>query len=164
MQTQRLKEGDFVGHMSIIKKLSQDVTMKHVDYIHRLNFERPFEIVINDSQMVDQSKTNLSGTINWFTDGSKTESGVGVGVCGPKYRIAEALGTTPTIFQAEIFAIELCIRQCLQKDLRKARIYIHSDSQAALRALNSSTIKSKLVWDCLGRRARGCGRVRRRRR
>lgn len=149
IQTESLKEGNLVGHISIIKKLSQDVTTKPVDYIHRLNFERPFEIVIDDLQGAKQNESNFSGSTIWYTDGSKTENGVGVGVYGPKCKITEALGTTPTIFQAEIFAIELCIRQCLLRDMRRTRIYIYSDSQAALRALQSCTIKSKLVWNCL---------------
>ena len=53
--------------------------------------------------------------------------------------IRKSLGTTTTIFQAEVHAIKL----------NSAKIYILTDSQAALKSLNSHTIESRLVWDCL---------------
>ena len=60
------------------------------------------------------------------------------------------LGKYATIFQAEVFAIELCARELSNKSLVNKNISIVSDSQAALKALSSSKINSKLVWSCIG--------------
>ena len=58
------------------------------------------------------------------------------------------MGQMPTVYQAEIQAILLCARQCLDKGYRHAKIYIMSDSMASLLALKSHTFKSKLTWEC----------------
>jgi len=62
--------------------------------------------------------------------------------------IKQALGTYTTIVQAEVLAIYKCAEINLKKRLNGTNINIISDSQAALKALCSSTVKSKLVWQC----------------
>jgi hypothetical protein len=49
----------------------------------------------------------------FYTDGSRKEGLVGMGIYGPSLRHHEALGTKPTIFQAEMYAINVCARICL---------------------------------------------------
>jgi hypothetical protein len=49
----------------------------------------------------------------FYTDGSRKEGQVGMGIYGPSLRQYEALGTTPTIFQAEMYTINVCARICL---------------------------------------------------
>lgn len=63
--------------------------------------------------------------------------------------ISASLDPYSTVFQAEVHAIELCIRENIRRRYRNHIIYILSDSRAALFALKSQTINSKLVWDCL---------------
>ncbi|KAM8702402.1 hypothetical protein ACLKA7_007733 [Drosophila subpalustris] len=49
-----------------------------------------------------------SGAQVWYTDGSKLENGdTGTGVYGPRFRRSIAMGTTPSVLQAEIHAIEV---------------------------------------------------------
>jgi ribonuclease HI len=88
------------------------------------------------------------GALVWYTDGSKMKEGVGAGVYGPNCRISKPLGKTPSIFQAEVHAIELCASESAKKGLRGANIYILSDSQAALKALAAFKFDSKLAWEC----------------
>ncbi|KAL7723822.1 hypothetical protein ACLKA6_002147 [Drosophila palustris] len=55
----------------------------------------------------------------------------------------------PSIFQAEIHAIEVCAIECIRRRMQGATIFILSDSQAALKALQSFNITSKRVDNCL---------------
>lgn len=88
-------------------------------------------------------------SIKWYTDGSKTTEGTGAGVYGRRTKYFEPMGKNASIFQAEVFAIELCARFNIEKNYRGAHIAIMSDSQAAIKALSSCTISSKLVWNCI---------------
>ncbi|XP_050311838.1 uncharacterized protein LOC126747328 [Anthonomus grandis grandis] len=90
-------------------------------------------------------------TIKWYTDGSKTEKGTGAGVFGPGTKYSEPLGKYTSVFQAEIHAIERCAQLILNKDYLKQDIAIFTDSQAAIAALSSHVISSKMVRDCLGK-------------
>jgi ribonuclease HI len=74
----------------------------------------------------------------------------GMGINGPSVRYYEALSASTTIFQAEMYAINVCTRICLSTEgLAGKHVYIMSDSQAALRALKSYSFTPKLVADCL---------------
>jgi len=44
--------------------------------------------------------------------------------------------------------IKECILENMEKGCKGKYIYILSDSQAAIKALNNSQINSELVWDC----------------
>lgn len=59
------------------------------------------------------------------------------------------MGKYPSIFQAEVFAISVCVAECLRRGTRGATIYILSDSQAALRALAAYDVTSGLVMECI---------------
>jgi hypothetical protein len=58
-----------------------------------------------------------------------------------------SLGHHTTVFQAEIYAIKACIMENIEKSYKGRNIYILSDSQAAIKALNNLQINSILVWD-----------------
>uniref|UniRef100_A0A0V0GBP9 Putative loa-9 aae n=1 Tax=Triatoma dimidiata TaxID=72491 RepID=A0A0V0GBP9_TRIDM len=88
--------------------------------------------------------------IKWFTDGSKTLEGTGAGVFGPRIKYSEPMGKYPSIFQAEIHAIGRCVQFNLDRKYRNQEIVILSDSQAAIKALSSHMVSSKIVWECLG--------------
>jgi ribonuclease HI len=89
------------------------------------------------------------GGLVWCTDGSKTNKGTGAGVYrwGSSRGHSFSLGLT-MVFQAEIYAIKPCIMENIEKGYTSRNIYILSDSQAAIKALDSYQINSKLVWDC----------------
>ena len=86
----------------------------------------------------------------WYTDGSKISSGTGGGVFERKTGLIFSLGAFATLFQAEAFAIMAAIRESIARGYSGRTITIFIDSQAALKALESVTVKSKLVLECLG--------------
>jgi hypothetical protein len=59
-----------------------------------------------------------------------------------------SLGLHTTVFQAVIYAIKACIMENIEKGYKGRNIYILTDSQAAIKTLNSFQINYKLVWDC----------------
>jgi len=58
------------------------------------------------------------------------------------------LGLHPIKFQAEICTVKVCIMENIETCYTGKNIYILSDSQAAIKALDSFQINSKLIWDC----------------
>jgi ribonuclease HI len=58
------------------------------------------------------------------------------------------LETFVTVFQAEVYAILACSDFCLRECMTGKTICICSDSQAALLALSSHTVSSRLVLQC----------------
>lgn len=143
--------GNFTGHLSILSEFHQLVQIKRSsDQIPKRHCEISFEIRypcrldwINDAVVEHQSEV-------YYTDGSKTDEGVGIGVTGPEINYSESLGQSTTIFHAEVYAIMVCARYCLDcVDLSSRSIAICSDSQAALKALDASDCKSRLVLQCL---------------
>jgi ribonuclease HI len=51
-----------------------------------------------------------------------------------------------TVFQAEVYAIKACTDENIDRNYKNRNIYIVSDSQAAIKALDKHQITSKLVW------------------
>jgi ribonuclease HI len=86
----------------------------------------------------------------WYMDGSRTKEGTGAGIHGirPEIDVKVSLGRHATVFQAEVYAIIYCLLENIKRSYCNKRIFIFSDSQAALKALNSFLIKPKLVWNC----------------
>ncbi|MQP77773.1 hypothetical protein CQ393_18025, partial [Stenotrophomonas sp. MYb238] len=84
-------------------------------------------------------------TIKWYTDGSLTDEGSGLGVVGLRLKYHESMGRYTSIFQAEVCAIGRCAEFNLQRNYRGKDIAILSDSQAAIKALSKAKITSKLV-------------------
>jgi ribonuclease HI len=88
--------------------------------------------------------------LTFYTDGSLCEELAGSGVfsVNPELQLVISLGPYISVFQAEVLAIAECARYCLQKDFSAKRISICSDSRAALQALTSWKLDSKLVLEC----------------
>jgi len=84
-------------------------------------------------------------TIKWYTDGSLTDEGSGLGVVGPRLKYHESMGRYVSIFQAEVCAIGRCAEFNLQRNYHGKDSAIQSDSQAAIKALSKAKITSKLV-------------------
>ena len=113
--------------------------------------QRSYSVSIPERADWDQKRMELEkADIRVYSDGSKTNSGVGAGIyCNnPRTEISICLGKHSSIFQAEIHAIEICARMLNQMQLENKTIKVYSDSQAALKALESSTCISKAVWSC----------------
>lgn len=86
----------------------------------------------------------------WYTDGSllNGKSGYGIYSTAPRTAISASLGAYSTVFQAEVSAILACANLAMARQLQGERIAILSDSQAAIQALDSNLISSRLVWEC----------------
>lgn len=140
------------GHMRILNEFSGLVDLHAVSdlIIKKRNFKNSYKVCIPDrSDWKDGTLETNKDAMIYYTDGSRKQGSVGIGVCGPSFRYHRALGTTASIFQAEVHAIEVCARRCLQRgDVSRKDIIIMSDSQAALRALESFEMGSKLVLEC----------------
>jgi ribonuclease HI len=63
-------------------------------------------------------------------------------------KLSFSLGQHTTVFQAEVYAIKASINENLDRAYKNRKIYILSDSQAAIKVLGKYQITSKLVWGC----------------
>jgi hypothetical protein len=91
-----------------------------------LDLEALFEVEIAErEECVNQ--TTSPGALVYYTDGSRKNGLVEMGIYGPSIRYFEALGSSPTIFQAEMYAINVCARICLTEGGNEGKhIYILS--------------------------------------
>ena len=96
-------------------------------------------------------KSNLD--INVFTDGSRKDDKCGAGyhfkINNIHYKYSVKLPRHCTIFQCEIMSITLACQTLNNLYLEPSRICFYVDSQAALKAIYSSSINSRTVRDCL---------------
>jgi hypothetical protein len=96
-----------------------------------------FKVVIPERDAWENIPADQEALV-FYTDGSGKEGLVSMGIYGPFLRHFEALGTTPTIFQAEMYARIVWVKIYLNLEgISGKHIYIMSDSQAALRALKA---------------------------
>lgn len=119
--------------------------------VQRYSFEKKYTVIIPERESWKIGLPVKAGSI-WYTDGSKTEKGVGAGIYEPKTgtSLSMSLGRHTTVFQAEVAAVRYCIQEINRRRDPTRTIAIYSDSQAMLRALGSARANSKLVWDCMG--------------
>nr|XP_024219825.1 uncharacterized protein LOC112211793 [Halyomorpha halys] len=89
--------------------------------------------------------------INCYTDGSLMEQGSGAGIWRmdmPNQATSILLEKHTTVFQAEVFAINVCAQNLIKEGTRERLITIFTDSQAAIYALDNYVTRSKLVEEC----------------
>jgi ribonuclease HI len=83
------------------------------------------------------------------------DSKAGFGVFFPQcnaleeIKVSKSLGGLCTVFQAEVLAITSGVCTLLQRDIVDCEVWLLSDSQAAIMALGSNTIKSLTVLDAV---------------
>jgi hypothetical protein len=84
-------------------------------------------------------------------DGLEFNDCFGAGICGPmyNYRGITPMGILSTIFSAEVIAGMRSAGHLMVKNLMMRRIYICSNSRAAVAALAKTATKSALVWGCV---------------
>lgn len=140
------------GHLSIMESLEKLNTFSMCldAIIPMYNFKLNFSIVIPPREDWENTKPHPSRQdMVWYTDGSKMETGTGSGIFSdcPRTNFSVSLGSHSSIFQAEVFAINECSRIICSSNTKNKTIFIFSDSQAALKALSSPVIRSKLVQE-----------------
>ena len=146
------KNSKTTGHMSIVEEIPQWERLRYCTDIGAVSqdFEKPFGITILVRNEWSLEKLRLDiGTITWYTDGSKMDSGTGSGIYGPNSRTSVSLGTSSSIFQAELEAIRICGQTLLNRNPKGQRFAILSDSQAAIRAIGKVGCNSRLVRECV---------------
>jgi hypothetical protein len=115
-------------------------------------YDKPFTIRLPErSKWKEWFEPEGKGGLIWFTDGCKTIKGTGAGVyCyGTKRKLScFSLGHYTTVIQAEVYAIKVCADESIGRNYKNRNIYIQSDSQAAIKALDKHQITSKLVLEC----------------
>lgn len=139
------------GQLNTVIRNSSIFNMPSDCMLGRHAFEKPFKIDFPTREDWMNYQFNSGGNnVNWFTDGSYMNGMAGAGIfcASNNLKFTFSLGCFSTVFQAEVFAISMCASICLEKHAKNRSIYIFSDSQAALKALGSFRITSKLVWDC----------------
>ncbi|XP_055842566.1 uncharacterized protein LOC129909517 [Episyrphus balteatus] len=142
-------------HSDILTELNREELLKIslVDNcLPRYTFTQNYKVTFPSRHEWEQNRPIFNSESHvWYTDGSKTNEGVGAGVFGmnTKTYLHQSMDSFNSVFRAEIFAIELCLRENLNRAVINKKIYILSDSKAALQALRSNEVISKLVWDCI---------------
>ena len=144
-----------VSHLAFWEQLIQDCNLEPCLLpTDRTDINMPFRSFIVDiSSFSGESKFLLPSEVNVYTDGSKMKNNrVGAGVCIYSkgvcvYEKSFRLPNTSSVFQAEILAINKAALALLHIPFCYAKIFV--DSQAALRALCSNRVTSRLVGDTI---------------
>ena len=148
-----LKRPTLIGHRIFWKQRSDIMLgdLEALDSIDPVALHNEFDITINSESGREKPKL---AQINIFTDGSKTNFGVGAGFVIMKGRStlihAEsiALQREATIFQAEAAAIHHAIDFLIQNYKEEYRfIRLFSDSQAVLLAIRNKFTTSTAILD-----------------
>ena len=99
-----------------------------------------------------ENETNAGDVLRVYTDGSRKNDLSGAAYCiqTPEGYDSEsiALGAFPTVFQAEVYAIKAACSVLNRNQTRNKQVTFYSDSQAAIRALMSTVVTSRVVLDC----------------
>ena len=97
------KPGDMQGHLGIYRDFQKMMELQVLSdrMPIRYDFDAPFEVEIPEREEWNNLTTE-KGALVYYTDCSRKNGLVGMGIYGPSLRHFEALGSTPTIFQAEM--------------------------------------------------------------
>ncbi|XP_028161440.1 uncharacterized protein LOC114353581 [Ostrinia furnacalis] len=115
----------------------------------RYMFSKDFKVSIPTREDWKRGLKRQQDSLIWYTDGSKMNSGTGAGVYSKQSEHSESLGRFATVFQAETYAIIMCAVRNIEQAHKKRDIYILSDSQAALKAIASVRVGSRLVLEAI---------------
>jgi hypothetical protein len=119
----------------ILQMGSDKMTQRYV-------FHKPFMVSLLDRDEWHRGMVPLrEGGLVWYTDGSMTSEGNGARAYGHsmRQRYRFSLGQYAMVFEAKVYT---------ERGYHNRNIYIPSDSQNVIKALDTYKIHSKLVWDC----------------
>jgi hypothetical protein len=121
------------------------------DYIIPVyHYTKNFVIKIDQEYWKNKDPMFPEEALIWSIDGSRADSGTGTGNYGrrPHRSFSFSLGKYATVFQTKIYAILQCAYENTRRAYRHKWILIFSYSQAALKALSSPKVTSRLVAEC----------------
>lgn len=150
---EKVPSGPFaeLGHNTIKNYVGINILDSKKDHIiPKLTFNKNFQIKIDSEGNLKPDSAKKPGTITWYTDGSKTNQGTGVGIYSEmkNSQFGISLEKHTTVFQAEVYAILHCAKICNTRTYKNRQICIITDSQASLKALQGNKVTSELVWEC----------------
>lgn len=137
----------YIGHSDLI---SDTVEICSSDYTVPYNMTRgKWTVVVPSLNDWAVGKVKFS-KLNIFTDGSKMTEGTGCGVFCNELELEKSyrLRNDCSIFQAEVYAIAMAARLISEFRICSSDISFFVDSQAAIMALRSNNIRSKVVSNC----------------
>ena len=143
-----------ISHMRYWQnKLNQHgIDVGNTDKVSRFVWHKGFRI--NQDSFSGQARHRSPTQYNVYTDGSRKDeqTGAGCAIFKGKTEVLTDYVRLPdyaTVFQAEIKAIERAATLALtQKDIRYVKIFV--DSQAAIKALDNHSVRSRAVADAIG--------------
>lgn len=95
--------------------------------------------------MYNIQRNMSSRNIMWYRDGSKTQDRTGAGIFGTGTKYSEMMGRLPSIFHEEVHTIDRCAREKLDRGYNGQNMAIMSDSHAAVQALSSPVVRSRMI-------------------
>ncbi|XP_017468200.1 PREDICTED: uncharacterized protein LOC108360437 [Rhagoletis zephyria] len=136
------------GHTTILRNRQLPSTKDYC--VPRLTFTKGYSVTLPSRESWLEGVPGSRDAIRFYTDGSKLENRVGGGVYSEKLGIKRSfrLPDHCSVFQAELAAIQEAVDSLKLAVIATTEIYIYSDSQAALMALDSVTINSETVANC----------------
>ena len=147
-----------LNHSNMVEKFANQVDEVYMPKDKLLNREfvqNKFGVRIESREAQNAEKIRLTPldpeVIHCFTDGSKIGncSGSGFILRGQEVKAQGylSLGNYTTVFQAEVIALGECCRSLKNKGVNGKIIRIYIDSQAAIKAMDSYIITSKIVLE-----------------
>ena len=103
---------------------------------------------LNDSvlkQLTEEHKNEHANSFSIYTDGSKTENGVGFAVVSERFKIQSSLPDNASIYTAELTAIKAAIDNVIKFKVKNVTIF--SDSQSAIKGIESYYTKHPIVLE-----------------
>ncbi|XP_066906469.1 uncharacterized protein [Halyomorpha halys] len=141
----------YEGHVRLFRRMNEDgIQALHSDHQKKKYKNTYYSVRVDGST----SHKPCNG-INCYTDGSLMEQGSRAGIWRmdrPNQSTSISLGKHTTVFQAEVFAINVCAQNLIKEGKRERLITIYTDSQAAIYALDNYATCSKLVEECSAER------------
>ena len=109
-----------------------------------------YEVIIPSREDWKRRPHRMADTINIFTDGSKLNNQAGRGVYSAEMGIYESfrLPDLCSVYQAEVTSTQAAMMHIDKMKPNMRVIYLFSDSQSALKALDSCVYNSKTIREC----------------
>ena len=137
------------GHMSILQNSA--MLTNRLDYIPSVyTFERNFVTNIPDREEWSGRIPGEENSLHFYTDGSKLNGKVGFGIHCKELNldIAHRLPDTCSVYQAEVMAIREVAIWLSRNVVTNIGVIIYTDSQAAIRSLEATSLNSQTALDC----------------
>ncbi len=152
----------FHSHIKTLESMMEDIPSCQAPQdqtVPILNIGQEFTVVIPSREEYSESQIGEWSDITCYTDGSMMNGSVGAAVIIQTkddsiddlvdYKHSYHLGDNSTVFQSEVFAVGQTANTLCDMKVTDKNITINCDSQAALRALSATIVKSHTVLNAI---------------